>query len=442
MLKISISGVRGIANESLTPEVCLNFAKAAGTYFEGGALAMGCDTRTSSEFIKGIVMQGLLSCGCKILDLGIVPTPTLGFAIRELKIDGGVMITASHNPKEWNGLKFLRDDGIFLNQEQAEKLIGIYQSRKFEEKCCGSVKVYNKSGEHHIRKILSSVNYFKIRSRKFKVVLDSVNGAGSIITPVLLKKLGCKVVEINTNIRKEFPHDAEPTPENLVQLAETVKREKADIGFAQDPDADRLALVTEEGIAVSEEYTLTLCVEHILSTKLSGRRIVVTNLSTTKAIDEIAKKYGAVVIRTRIGEVHVAEEIKKEKALIGGEGNGGVIYPKVGYNRDSLAGIALVLDHLSRQAKPLSQIIKSLPQYFSVKKKIECASHKEAEALLLKVRALYKGENLDFTEGIKVIFKDSWVHVRASNTEPIVRVIAEAKTKSEAENLAETILKI
>lgn len=220
------------------------------------------------------------------------------------------------------------------------------------------------------------------------------------------------------------------------------KREGADIGFAQDPDADRLALVTEEGTAISEEFTLAICVKYILSGKTSGHRLVVSNLSTTKAIDDITHEMGGVSVRTRIGEVYVAEEIKKKKAIIGGEGNGGVIYPRVGYNRDSLAGIALVLDYMAKTKLPLSKIARELPQYHSAKKKIECTSQKEAEALIHKVKQIYKHEKLDLTEGVKVLFKEAWVHVRASNTEPIVRVIAEARTKKEAENLAEIILNI
>ncbi|HTY12585.1 MAG TPA: phosphoglucosamine mutase [Candidatus Omnitrophota bacterium] len=442
MLKISVSGVRGIANDSLTPAVCLDFAKAAGTYFKGGTLLLGNDTRESSEFIKGIVMQGLLSCGCRIIDLGIVPTPTLGFMIRHLKADGGIMITASHNPKEWNGLKFMRSDGIFLNSSQGEELLEIYESNSFSEKPGGSVKVMKRGGESHIKKVLSAVNRLKIRSKKFKVVLDSVNGAGSIITPLLLKKLGCRVVEINTSVRSPFPHGAEPTPENLAQLAETVVSENADIGFAQDPDADRLALVTDEGVAISEEYTLALCAKHVLTRSLTGKRIVVANLSTTRALDDIAKDYGAVVLRTKVGEVHVAEAIKAEKALIGGEGNGGVIFPKVGYNRDSLAGMALILEYMAAEGKPVSALSRGIPEYHSSKLKKECRSQDEADNFIVKIKEHFARETLDTTEGIKVLLKDSWVHVRPSNTEPIIRVIAEARTKDEARRLAESVLKI
>ncbi|KAF0134565.1 MAG: manB [Candidatus Saganbacteria bacterium] len=440
MLKISISGVRGIYGDSLTPEICLDFAKAAGTYFDGGVLAVGSDTRESSEFIKGIVIHGLVSCGSNILDLGIVPTPTIGIAIRENKLSGGIMITASHNPKEWNGLKFFRSDGIFLNSQEAEKLIQIYESKGFIEKPNGETKTYDAASELHIKKILAAVHCSKIKSRKFKVVIDSVNGAGSIITPKLLEKLGCQVIKINTDIKKPFPRGAEPTPENLSQLCETVLKEKADIGFAQDPDADRLAIVTEEGIAISEEYTLTLCVKHVLSSSLKSRKLIVANLSTTRAIDEVAKEFGGIVIRTKVGEVYVAEEIKNEKADIGGEGNGGVIYPKVGFNRDSLCGIALILDYMARQKSPVSKIVNALPQYYFSKKKMECANVKEGEDLIERIKERYRGETMDFTEGIKVIFKDSWVHVRPSNTEPIIRIIAEAKSPNEANELAENIL--
>ena len=442
MLKISVSGVRGIANESLTPGVCLDFAKAAGTYFGGGTVLLGNDTRESSEFIKGIVMQGLLSCGCRIIDLGIVPTPTIGFMIRKLKADGGLMITASHNPKEWNGLKFMRSDGIFLNQSQGEDLIGIYNSKGFIERSGGSVKVFKRGGDDHIKKILGTVNRLRIRSKRFKVVLDSVNGAGSIITPVLLRKLGCRVVEINTDTRSPFPHGAEPTPENLTQLAETVVAENADIGFAQDPDADRLALVTDDGKAISEEYTLALCAKHILEKSLSGKKIVVANLSTTRAIDDIVKEFGGIVLRTKVGEVHVAEAVKSEKALIGGEGNGGIIYPKIGYNRDSLTGIALILEYMAADGRPISEIANSIPEYHSAKKKKECRSIEEAEIFVEKVKEHFSKETLDTTEGIKVLFKDAWIHVRPSNTEPIIRVIAEARTAEEAQRLAESILKI
>lgn len=447
MLKISISGVRGIAclpvgtaGDSLTPEVCLNFAKAFGTYLKGGCVAIGTDTRSSSEFIKGIVMQGLLSCGCRVIDLGIVPTPTVGITVRELCASGGMIITASHNPPEWNGLKFIREDGIFLNQKQAEKLIALYESHAFEARSGGLVKTYSKASDLHIKKVLKVVSPALIRSQKFRVALDSVNGAGSLITPQLLKKLGCKVIPINTSLNAPFPHGAEPTPDNLADLAALVKREGADIGFAQDPDADRLAIISEKGVAVSEEYTLALCVKSVLSSMIAGKKVVVTNLSTTRAIEDVTKSLNGVVIRTKIGEVHVAEEMKSVRAVIGGEGNGGVIYPKVGMNRDSLAGIALILMLMAKTGRSISELLAELPVYHIVKKKLECLSQAAAEDLIERAKELYKKETLDLTEGVKVYFKKSWVHLRASNTEPIVRIIAEAPTLDEAQKLAQDLI--
>lgn len=420
----------------MTPEVCLNFAKAFGAYLKGGCVVIGTDTRSSSEFIKGIVMQGLLSSGCRIIDLGIVPTPTVGIVVRELKASGGMIITASHNPPEWNGLKFIREDGIFLNQKQAEKLIALYESQEFESQPGGMVKTYARAAELHIKKVLRVVSPALIKSRKFKVALDSVNGAGSLITPQLLKKLGCKVIPINTSLHAPFPHGAEPTPDNLTELAEVVKKERADIGFAQDPDADRLAIISEKGAAVSEEYTLALCIKAVLGAKLTGKKVVVTNLSTTRAIEDVTKSLGGVVVRTKIGEVHVAEEMKSVRAVIGGEGNGGVIYPKVGMNRDSLAGIALILMLMAKTGKTISELLAELPIYHIVKRKLECLSQAAAEDLIERAKELYKKETLDLTEGVKVYFKKSWIHLRASNTEPIIRIIAEAPTREEAEKLA------
>jgi phosphomannomutase len=440
MLKISISGVRGIAGDSLTPEICLNFAKAFGTYLMGGSVVIGTDTRASSELIKGIVMQGLLSCGCRVFDAGIVPTPTVGLAVKELSASGGIIITASHNPPEWNGLKFVREDGIFLNSKQAEMLIAIYKAGKFEVRSGGGVKTYKGATDLHIRKILKAISPVKIRARKFRVALDSVNGAGSVITVQLLRKLGCTVIPINTKLNAPFPHGAEPTPKNLVELCEVVRSGRADIGFGQDPDADRLAFVNEKGEAVSEEYTLALCVKSVLASLITGKKVVVTNLSTTRAIEDVAKPLGGVVIRTKIGEVHVAEEMKSVRSAIGGEGNGGVIYPKVGYNRDSLTAIALILMYMAKTGKPISELVKELPTYFIVKKKVDCRTLAEAEEMIDRAREFYKKETLDLTEGVKVYFKKSWIHIRASNTEPIVRIIAEAPTFEEAEKLTEDLI--
>ncbi|MBU0573616.1 MAG: phosphoglucosamine mutase [Candidatus Margulisiibacteriota bacterium] len=438
-LKVSVSGVRGIVDQSLTPEICLNFAKAFGTLLNDGHIVVGTDPRASSEFIKGIVIQGLVSTGCKVTDLSICPTPTVALMVQQLKAHGGIVVTASHNPQEWNGLKFLRYDGIFLNQYQGEKLIRIYESKEFLRKDPGHSESFTAAGEEHIKKILKNVNKHSICGKKFKVVLDSVNGAGSFVTPQLLKELGCEVVEIYCKPDGTFPRGAEPTPNNTAKLQQAVKEHGADIGFAQDPDADRLAIVSELGLPVSEEYTLALCVKHVLA-RSNGKKVVVTNLSTSQAIDDIAKQAGAIMIRTRIGEVHVAEEMKKELAVIGGEGNGGVIFPKVTYNRDSLSGIALILEYMAKKDVPVSEILKELPAYYTDKKKIACSSQAEAESIIERTKEIFRDKSYDLTEGIKVFLKDGWIHVRASNTEPIVRIFAEARDAKLAASLTDHLL--
>jgi phosphomannomutase len=294
--------------------------------------------------------------------------------------------------------------------------------------------------EIHIAKVLKQVQVPLIKKKKFRVAVDACNGAGSVALPKLLKKLGCEVIELFTNPEEPFPRVPEPTPSHLHALADLVKKKHADIGFALDPDADRLAIISDEGVAVSEELTLALATDFILSSHKStppSKKIVVTNLSTSRVMDDVVKKHRGVLIRTKIGEVHVAEEIQHLKALIGGEGNGGVIFPKVCLNRDSLSAAALILNLLAKEDLPLSKIVASLPSYCIIKKKITCHTPSEALDVLDQAEDFFGGEILDLTEGIKVLSKNGWVHIRASNTEPIVRVIAEAKTKKEAEELAE-----
>lgn len=433
MLKISISGTRGTVPDSLTPQVCLDFAKAFGTYLKGGTVVVGTDTRSSSEFIKGIAIQGLLSCGCNIIDLGIATTPTVGIMVRELEANGGLIITASHNPEPWNGLKFVRNDGIFLNSTQGQQLLDIYYSKAFVEQPGSRAKTNTKAAEIHIKKILKQINPGLIKRRKFKVVIDSVNGAGSVIAPELLRRLGCEVIELYTAPKAPFPRGAEPTPDNIKELARLVKEHHADAGFAQDPDADRLAIVTNTGEAISEEYTLALCSKFILKNANAPKKLVVCNLSTTAAIDDIAREFNAIVVRTKIGEVYVAEAIKKENAIIGGEGNGGIIYPKIGFNRDSQIGIALILMYMAKEKKPLSELVAQIPKYYLVKNKIECESTDEASNFIEKIKRKFQNDTLDLTEGVKVIRRDGWLHLRPSNTEAVIRVFAEARSKEIAE---------
>lgn len=441
-LKISISGVRGITGSSLTDEVISDFSKAFAAYMKKGTVVVGRDPRSSGEKIKDIVISGLNSSGIDVIYLGVCPTPTVQLMVKELKADGGMIITASHNPAQWNGLKFVRKDGIFLNKDEAERLIDVYEKKTFISSVKkGSLKVQDKPLDPHIKKVLECIDVKSIRKKKFKVVLDSCNGAGSMITVKLLKELGCDVVELYTDQRRSFPHDPEPLPENLKDLCEKVKETGADIGFAQDADADRLAIVTEKGIAPGEEYTLAIVAEHILSKNKNPNPKVVTNLSTSMMIDDVAKKHGAKVIRTKIGEVNVAEEMVKQRSIIGGEGNGGVICPKVGYSRDSLIGIGLILEALSFSGKSISSVLEGLPKYFIVKKKVDCPSKAEADSVISKVRSRFSNEQLDLTEGVKIIYANAWVHVRASNTEPVIRIIAEAESKNRALELSDDVLR-
>lgn len=437
-LKISISGVRGLVPGSLTPEVCLDFAKAFGTYIEGGKVVVGTDPRRSSEFIKGIIFSGLLSAGCKVIDLGICPTPTVGIMVRELEADGGIVITASHNPLPWNGIKFMRGDGIFLNETQAKQLIKIYEEKQFKVAPPRGVSALRCGIDIHIRKVLKAVKPSVIRRKKFKAAVDACNGAGSVAMVKLLEKLGCKVIAINVDPRLPFPHHPEPVAENLAELMQLVKDKKADIGFALDSDADRLAVVSEEGAALGEELTLALCVRFILGRGLppaQKKRIIVVNLSTTRAIDDLCRQYRAMCIRTKVGEVHVAQELKELKGLMGGEGNGGVIFPGVGFNRDSLTAAALLLNHMAVSGKKLSALAAEIPHYTMIKTKIECHNLDEANDLVEKTKLVFEGEDMILTEGVKVVFPDSWIHVRASNTEPVIRIIAEARERKTAEEL-------
>ena len=440
-LIISISGVRGIVPDSLTPEVCLDLAKALGTYLCGGKVVVGTDPRQSSEFIKGVVFSGLLSTGCKVVDLGIAPTPTVGIMTRELEAAGGIVVTASHNPLPWNGLKFMRGDGIFLNESEAGDFLKLYHGKQWRSAPARGVSVNRTSLDVHIRKVLKTLNGAAVKKARLKVAFDGCNGAGSVAMVKLLDKLGCRVAAINCDTRLPFPHNPEPVAANLGELAELVKKTNADIGFAVDSDADRLAIVSNEGKAIGEELTLALAAKFVLGTNQGGgsKPIVVVNLSTSRVIDDVCREAGAVLIRTRVGEVNVTEELKNLNGLIGGEGNGGVIFPRVGWNRDSLSGAGLVLNLLAASKKKVSALVAELPHYEMIKTKVECQTRDEANDFMEKAKAAFKGYDLILTEGLKIVLPDGWIHIRPSNTEPIVRIIAEAKSKEQAEELIKKV---
>jgi len=355
--------------------------------------------------------------------------------VKKLRAQGGIVITGSHNPVEWNALKFIRPDGLFLYPEEGEELLKIYENSISQASWnkIGTILRDDSTIDNHLKKILEVVDKEKIRKKKFKVVLDACNGAGALISPLLLNELGCKVIKINCIPNGIFPHPPEPIPSNLGELCRVVKSEEADIGFAHDADADRLTLVSEKGEALPEDYTLLLATRFILK---KSKGLVVTNVCATQALDEVAQEFGCEVIRTKVGDIWVSRLMREKGAVIGGEGNGGVIIPQVNYARDGIAAIALLLEYLAQENKPVSQLVDNLPQYFMVKKKL-----KASPARFTKVEQRFKEEfgkeKLNFLDGIKVMKKEGWVHIRMSGTEPIIRVIAEAKSELEAEKLAQ-----
>ena len=461
-LKIGVSGVRGIIGESLTEEVISNFAKAYGTFVIGDrfigiptqkhkpvptdkVVLVGRDTRQSGEFATKVVIDGLLATGCKITDVGLCTTPAALFLTRHLKADGAIIITASHNPAQWNGLKFVRPDGTFLTKTEVEKLIKIYNSKKFvlqPNKRGADITKNPDAIKAHLDKVVKSVDVNVIKKAGFKVAVDYCNGTGAVTTPYLLEKLGCEVAAINTSPDGKFAHNPEPTPKNLEQLAEFVRKTKADVGFAQDPDADRLAVVSEKGIAIGEENTLALAVKHVLSKRCLAPFLVpgtflkvVVNLSTSRMIDDICSEFGATLYRSAVGETNVVDKMREVGAVIGGEGNGGVIFPAVNFGRDSFIGMALILEYMAKSKKRLSELAGSIKQYSIEKIKIDCPQEKIKGILKnIKNSSKLKAQSAKFStiDGVKIDYPDGWVHIRGSNTEPVIRIMAEAPAKEAA----------
>ncbi|MGB2803546.1 MAG: phosphoglucosamine mutase [Candidatus Zixiibacteriota bacterium] len=442
-LMVGVSGVRGVVGESLTPDVVTKYSSAFGMLCQSGKVVLGRDTRVSGEMVRAAVVCGLLSTGCEVIDLGICATPTVEIAVRELKANGGIIITASHNPIQWNALKFVGADGIFLSEREGRRLSDLVEKDRIKHARwdkLGKVKFDDSWTEKHVNGVLklSHINVQKIKKRKFRVVLDCVNGAGGVISPDLLRALGCKVIELNCKPDGNFAHDPEPIPRNLTSLCRAVKKHKADLGFANDPDVDRLAIVSEKGMALGEEATLALATKFVLSRKPHSK--LAANISTSRMIDDIALECGSKVYRTKVGEAHVARQLRKVKGVIGGEGNGGVILPEFHYGRDALVGMALILQYLAESEKPMSQLFSELPGYFMVKRKAELT--KNFEKNLVKLKKSFARGRINPLDGIRIDFEDSWLHIRKSNTEPLVRVIAEAKSKREASKLVTEGLKI
>jgi len=440
-LKISISGVRGVIGDSLSPTLLTRFAQAFGTYLGSGAIVIGRDPRTSGEMVKQAVIAGLLSSGCRVVDVGMCPVPTVQMMVRRCGAQGGLAITASHNPPEWNALKFVGTDGLFLGAASAREMLDIYHQGDYTKVTgaeMGSVEVMAGATDTHINEILDKLGPLPERSRRLRVVLDACNGAGSIVGPKLIEALGAEVFVINDQPNGQFPRPAEPLPENLGALCEAVAEHRADIGFAQDMDADRLAIVSNDAKPIGEDYTLVLATLYILGLQ---RGPVVANLSTTHALDFVAEKFNVSLHRTRIGEANVTERMQSEAAVIGGEGNGGVIYPRINFARDSLVGMAIVLHLLAKEERSLTEILADLPRLHMLKEKLGCPSHKIKEVLRM-IRELYKDYPMDLTDGVKVSLPKGWLHVRGSNTEPIIRLSAEADNEQQAKEITESIYEL
>ncbi|HEY7783208.1 MAG TPA: phosphoglucosamine mutase [Pyrinomonadaceae bacterium] len=440
-LKISISGVRGVIGQSLTPALLTRFAQAFGTHTRSGTIVIGRDPRTSGEMVKHAVIAGVLSSGSRVVDVGMCPVPTIQLQVRHFRAQGGIAITASHNPAEWNALKFIGSDGLFLDAGQARELLDIYHQGEYTKVSTSeirSVESFAGATDFHIKTILDVLGPLPKADRPLRVVLDACNGAGSLVGPKLIESLGAEVIPINVTPDGSFPRGAEPVAENLADLCAAVKERRADIGFAQDMDADRLAVVSELGKPIGEDYTLVLASLYVLGKE---RGPVVANLSTTSALEDVARQFGCPLFLTKIGEVNVTDVMQQQQAVIGGEGNGGVIYPRINFARDSLVGMALLLHLLAESKQTISQLLDSLPQYTIVKEKITSPSQK-IPSLLRMLRQKFSEFPMDTRDGIKVTLPEGWFLVRGSNTEPIIRITAEARTEVKAREITAEVNKL
>lgn len=447
----SISGLRGTVGDSLTPEVVARYASGFSEYTGGGTVIVGRDGRIGGAWIENVVMGSLRACGANVRNIGVAPTPTVQLATEKSEAVGGISITASHNPAEWNGLKFLNSEGIFLDADECARFFAIVDAGLARFASWHGMGLHEDAEGYLHRHVglaleLPFVDVEALQERKFKIVVDAVNASGSSIVPTLLEHCGCDVVRLFCDGSGRFPHAPEPIPENLTTLADAVITERADMGMAVDPDADRLVLIDERGIPIGEEYTITQAADFILRWE-RGRNAArelsaVVNLSTTRAVDDVAARHGAHVLRTPVGEINVARRMKQAGAVIGGEGSGGVILPALHYGRDSLAGIMIVLQNLLEHGGTLSSLRADLPSYEIVKRKAALHAGVDAASLLQSIQEQEQnnGARITTDDGLKLDFERSWVHLRASNTEPIVRVIAEAATREEAEELADTYL--
>ncbi len=445
----SISGLRATIGDSLLPNIIIDYVNAFAKVIPEGEIVVGRDGRPSGCWIEKIVAGTLAAAGRKVRMIGMVPTPTVQLEVEKSEAAGGIAITASHNPDQWNGLKFLNSKGVFLDADENKTLWDAMDSKEFtysDNVSENLIEIDEEANNRHIQAILDN-DLFKdkeliesIRAKSFRLVVDAVNASGSIIVPQLLNNLFCEVIELYTDGTGIFPHTPEPLPENLKDLADSVKEEEAELGIAVDPDADRLVLIDENGNPIGEEKTIALATYAVLLALDKKNQKVVVNHSTSMFTDFVAKKYEAKIERSAVGEINVVKKMKEVGAVIGGEGSGGVILPSAHYGRDSLVGIVLVLSLMAETGKTLSELAGEFPDYKMLKFKKTFTGN--INDLLPKVEEVFKGNEIIREDGMKVVLGNAWVQIRASNTEPIVRVISEAETMDFAKELAEKVLNI
>ena len=446
----SISGIRGtiggLVGNSLSPLDIVRFTASYASFVkkqsDSNIIIIGRDARISGNMVSDIVTGTLIGCGFDVLDVGLSTTPTIECAVKLQRSAGGIIITASHNPKHWNALKLLNSNGEFLSQEDGEKVLDLAAKDSFtftELDDLGKYSIDSSFNDKHIEEVLKLdlVDVNLVQSSGFKVVLDAVNSTGGFMIPRLLEKMGVECVELFCEPHGDFPHNPEPLPENLSQLSKLVVDSKADFGIAVDPDVDRLAFICEDGTFFGEEYTLVAISDYVLGKKPGN---TVSNLSSTRALRDISSLHNCSHHVSAVGEVNVVEKMKETNAIIGGEGNGGVIYPALHYGRDALVGIALFLTQLAERKISVKKLRNSYPDYFISKNKIELTDNIDVNAILFNLLERYKNEDITTIDGLKIDFKESWVHLRKSNTEPIIRIYAESNTKEEAKRLADNMI--
>ncbi len=449
----SISGIRGTIGacpgDNLTPIDIVKFTTAYARFMgekNGGKrlrIVVGRDARISGEMVEKIIVGTLLGCGVDVINVGLCTTPGTEMAVITYQADGGIIITASHNPKQWNALKLLNEKGEFLNDSEGKRVLALADDDNFQfpdVDHLGKVILSEDFNDKHIAQVLALqlVDIEAVRARKFKVVVDAVNSIGGVVIPKLLRELGCEVVELNCEPTGEFAHNPEPLPQNLTEISEVIVREGADLGIVVDPDVDRLAFVNEDGTMFVEEYTLVAVADYILS---QGVGNTVSNLSSSRALRDVTECHGGSYAASAVGEVNVVAKMKETGAIIGGEGNGGVIYPELHYGRDALVGTALFLTYLAKRNMSMTALRATYPAYFASKNKIELTPAIDVDKVLLEMKNRYASEDVNDIDGVKIDFAESWVHLRKSNTEPIIRIYTEAKTATKADELAQRFIR-